>query len=215
MPISRETRADKRRPHREKCFGRVAGRALDCNAKARIIAYAHAWSATHKAPGQHRGPITRAFMDVLEALLWGFHNSCSGRCFPSYEAIAAKARCARSTVADAIKALEFARVLTWVHRLAHIRVPELDLFGRRTWRRRVIRTSNANSFRDPQLCPLGRPDPRLSSKSENPPGTPAKESSSLPSATGQRPIDPDSPLGRALNRLGRAVEGRLLVNGAG
>ena len=35
--------------------------------------------------GQHRGPITRAFMEVLEALLWGFHNSKTGRCFPSYE----------------------------------------------------------------------------------------------------------------------------------
>jgi hypothetical protein len=32
---------------------------------------------------QHRGPITRAFLDVLQALLWGFHNSRSGCCFPS------------------------------------------------------------------------------------------------------------------------------------
>ena len=59
------------------------------------------------------GPITRAFLEVLEALLWGFHNSRTGRCFPSYEAIAAKAECARSTVAEALKALEWAGVLTW------------------------------------------------------------------------------------------------------
>ena len=52
------------------------------------------------------------FLEVLEALLWGFHNSRDGRCFPSYESIAAKADCARSTVAEALKVLEWARVLT-------------------------------------------------------------------------------------------------------
>ena len=62
---------------------------LDRNAKARILAYARAWGAQHRQPGQHKGPITRAFLDVLEALLWGFHNARSGVCFPSYEAIAA------------------------------------------------------------------------------------------------------------------------------
>jgi hypothetical protein len=35
---------------------------------------------------RHKGPITRAFLDVLEALLCGFHNSRLGCCFPSYEA---------------------------------------------------------------------------------------------------------------------------------
>jgi hypothetical protein len=58
------------------------------------------------------GPITRAFLEVLEALLWGFHNARSGCCFPSYETIAARAECARSTVAEALKALESAGVLT-------------------------------------------------------------------------------------------------------
>ena len=54
---------------------------------------------------------------MLQALLWGFHNAASGLCFPSYEAIAEKAGCARSTVAEAIKALENAGLLTWVHRI--------------------------------------------------------------------------------------------------
>ena len=38
--------------------------------------------------------------------MWGFHNARSGLCFPSYEKIAERAGCARSTVAEAIKALE-------------------------------------------------------------------------------------------------------------
>ena len=38
-------------------------------------------------------------------------------CFPSYETIAEAAHCARSTVAEALKALEGAGVLSWVQRI--------------------------------------------------------------------------------------------------
>ena len=68
-------------------------------------------------------------MDVLEALLWGFHNAKDGRCFPSYEAIAENAECCRDTVYEAIKALEDANVLSWVNRIVRERVRERDLFG--------------------------------------------------------------------------------------
>ena len=67
-----------------------------------------------------RQPITRAFVEVLEALLWGFHNARSGCCFPSYEAIAVSAGCNRDTVFEALKVLELARVLTWQNRIARI-----------------------------------------------------------------------------------------------
>jgi Helix-turn-helix domain len=40
--------------------------------------------------------------------LRGYYVARSGCCFPSYERIAEKAGCARSTVAEAIKALEWA-----------------------------------------------------------------------------------------------------------
>ena len=86
------------RGQREKVFGPGRAVPLDRNAKVRIAAYARAWTARHRQPGQHKGPITRAFLDVLQALLWGFHNARAGCCFPSYEAIAEKAGCARSTV---------------------------------------------------------------------------------------------------------------------
>jgi hypothetical protein len=62
-------------PTREKVFGPGWAVPLDRNAKARIGAYARAWSARNSRPGQqHRGAITRAFLDVLQALLWGFDN---------------------------------------------------------------------------------------------------------------------------------------------
>jgi hypothetical protein len=116
---------------------------------------------------QHKGPITRAFLEVLEALLWGFHNARSGVCFPSYEAIAVSAECNRDTVYEALKALEWAGVLTWQNRIARIQVRERVLFGRWASRWRVIRTSNAYVFRDPQQRPAGVP----ACKSENPSGT--------------------------------------------
>ena len=138
------------RGRREKVFGPGRAVPLDGNAKARIAAYARAWSARTASPASTRGPITRAFLEVLEALLWGFHNSRSGVCFPSYEAIAAKAECCRSTVAEALKALEWAGVLTWQNRITRAVVRQRDLFGRWSNRWTVIRTHNAYVFQDPQ-----------------------------------------------------------------
>ena len=193
------------RSRREKVFGPGRSVPLDRNAKARIMAYARAWGARHRQSGQHRGPITRAFLEVLEALLWGFHNSRNGRCFPSYESIAAKAECARSTVAEALKVLEWAGVLTWVHRIARIQVRERDLFGRWASRWRVIRTSNAYVFRDPGPRVAGVP----ASKSEIRSGTQNQEIL-IPVPTPAP--DPDSPLERALRHLGGVIERRLLSN---
>jgi hypothetical protein len=173
---------------------------LDRNAKARIAAYARAWSARNCRPGQHKGPITRAFLDVLQALLWGFHNSRSGACFPSYERIAAKAQCHRSTVAEALKVLEWAGVLTWQHRIARVREHCRDLWGREGWRWRVIRASNAYVFRDPlaSVAPHPAGDRGFPSKSENPAGT-LNQVSKPTSPT------PDSPLQRALVSLGALI----------
>jgi Helix-turn-helix domain len=183
---------------REKVFGPGNAVPLDRNAKCRIAAYARAWSARNRQPSQHKGPITRAFLEVLQALLWGFHNSRSGICFPSYERIAEKAGCARSTVAEALKALEWAGVLTWQHRITRIRERCTDLFGREGWRWRIIRTSNAYAFRDPKaVCSGGFP-----AKSENQSGTQDQEYLDPVQAPAR---DPDSPLERALARFGAAV----------
>ena len=180
----------------EKTFGPGRTIPLDRNAKARIMAYAKAWSACHRQNRQHKGPITRAFLDVLVALLWGFHNSRSGTCFPSYERIAEKAGCARSTVAEALKALEFAGVLTWQNRITRVRERCRDLFGHDGWRWRVVRTSNAYVFRDP------------ASKSENRTGTLNQEILG-PSASAPRPSD--GALNKTLAALGAAVAASRLT----
>ena len=112
---------------------------------------------------------------------------------PSYESIAARARCNRDTVYEAIKALEFANVLSWANRITRIRTRELDLFGQWATRWRIIRTSNAYLFRDPLPCAEGRPSLRFSSKSENPSGTTNPDSSltySLSTAPDPRTVQP-------------------------
>jgi hypothetical protein len=186
------------RGHREKVFGPGRVVPLDRNAKARITAYAKAWDRQHRQPGQRGGALGRAALDVLSAMLWVFHNARSGCCFPSYERIAEKAGCARSTVAEAIKVLEFAGVLTWQNRIVRIRERCRDLWGKEGWRWRVIRTSNAYVFRDPQPQLAGIP----ASKSDQRTGTPDQEDSKLLQAP---VIDLDSPLERALARLSAAL----------
>ena len=101
--------------------------------------------------GKHYGKITAKHFAVLRALLWNFHNAISGKCFPSYKAIADKAACALLTVAAAIKALEEAGILTWVNRIRRVHERVVDLFGEGAHgqRSRVLRTSNGYRFTEP------------------------------------------------------------------
>ena len=188
------------RPSREKVFRRVLGTPLGPRAKKRIFRSVELYNVKNKKPGQHHGPITPAFQRVLSAMLWKFHNSRSGYCFPSYETIAAAARCCRDTVYEAIRALEAADILTWVNRFDKIPTQCLGAFGRAFTRWQVIRTSNAYCFRDPLPCAT-EPD---SHKSENPAGTLNQEFSYTKGSMKIVVLDPANSLESALIGLGRA-----------
>jgi hypothetical protein len=136
---------------REKCFGMGRPRALDRNAKVRIAHWARCLSRRTEK-GKAYGRLTAKFVEVLRVLLWSFHNSHSGVCFPSLDTIAEAAGCARATVATAIKALEGEGLLTWVNRIRRVREPCADLLAAGGWRWRVVRTSNGYSFNDPKCC---------------------------------------------------------------
>ena len=142
-------------PTAKNSSARSAGTPLDREAKVRIMAYARGYNAKHRRDGQHQGPITWAFLRVLKAMLWEFHNNRTGYCFPSYESIAEKAQCCRDTVYEAIKVLEDSGILDWVHRFDKI-------FIEGSWK--VIRVSNAYLFRDPLPCATSS----QFSESENP-----------------------------------------------
>jgi Helix-turn-helix domain len=163
-------RGSRARQGREKMFGMGRPRALDRNAKVRIMHWARCL-ARKTEKGKAYGQVTAKALAVLEALLWGFHNAKSGVCFPSYERIAETAGCARSTVAQALRALEDAKILSWVHRIKRVREPCPDLLGANGWRWRVLRTSNSYAFNDPS--PAGAQ--ANSSKSEKETGTPNQD----------------------------------------
>ncbi len=191
------------RRRREKLFGDGRPRPMDRNAKVRIMHLARAlMKKTEK--GKAYGSITAKALAVLEALLWSFHNARSGLCFPSYEKIAEAADCTRSTVGEAIKALEDAGLLSWVNRLVRIRERCPDLFGHMGSRVRVIRTSNAYQFHDPK----GADSKGISSKSDFPSGTIIQDSSSSLAAPKTAEIDPSTELGAAILRFKAAFENR-------
>lgn len=138
------------RRRREKVFQGFETRLpLDREAKVRIMHLARCLKRRTE-PHKHYGVLTGKFVDVLHALLWLIHDGKSGQCNPSYETIALKAGCVRSTVALAIAALERCGVLSWANRITRVRIRERDLFGHWTSSWRVLRTSNAYVFHDPK-----------------------------------------------------------------
>jgi DNA-binding MarR family transcriptional regulator len=144
-PLSTSFSESRQGLRREKVFG--SGRCVphDRNAKARIMMLVRGFMRRTE-PGKAYGKITAKYLAVLQALLWRFHNCHSGRCFPSYKAIAEAAGCAPDTVSRAIKALEQIGVLCWVNRLIRVRHHSEHGDG---WRWRVLRTSNQYAFVDP------------------------------------------------------------------
>jgi hypothetical protein len=192
---------------REKLFGDGRSRPLDRNAKARIMARAHALSRRTEK-GKHYGQITAKGVEVLGSLLWIFHNCATGRCFPSYQTIADAAGCARSTVAAALKDLEAAGLLTWVNRIKHVREDFIDLFGQRAERRRVVRTSNGYRFNDPGLSQTPAVILQLSRKSEFQSGTANQDLFSTKEQRSTHKIDPETALEQALKRLEANIQNR-------
>ena len=116
------------RPVRAKVFGPGRATPLDREANIRLMTKARALSR-RTGKGKHYGIVTAKAVAVLEALLWGFHNAKSGKCYPSHERIAERAACARSTVAESINALEQAELLAWENRITRIRDRVPDIRG--------------------------------------------------------------------------------------
>jgi hypothetical protein len=199
-PPSGRKPATGRPGRREKMFGLGRPRPLDRNAKARIIHLARCLMRPIEK-GKHYGAVTAKAFAVLEALLWGFHNAASGLCYPGYERIAEAAGCARSTVAEALKGLEEAGILTWVHRIKRVRERCLDLLGDSGWRWRVQRTSNAYNFCDPK----GGAGQGISSKSDFQSGTPIQDLDSSPKSAATPKKELDDGLAASLAWFGRRI----------
>lgn len=192
------------RPRREKVFGPGPRIALDREAKVRIMHLARALKAKTE-PGKHYGVLTGKFVDVLHAMLWLIHDGQTGQCNPAYATIADKARCAMSTVCEAIKALEGAGILSWVNRIIRVRMRERDLFGQMSVTWRVIRTSNAYVFRDPKAAEQQGKSSKTEFRSGPPDGFKNHPSSTARLDATSHALDPSDPLDRALLNYGRTL----------
>lgn len=187
-----QNRHDRR--SRPKQFGLVGSTPLDRVEKALIMRQA----AEAQAQWRERKALPRltaAHLNVLHSLLFDFHRSKNGHCFPSYEAIARKAGCCRDTVWRAIAILEAHGLLSWTNRLARVRAPVDGLPGIGATRWRVVRTSNAYNFRKAPSA----------SKSESQTGTLSPKEPLL--TTRSPPTKPECPidLATALKRFGEGV----------
>lgn len=168
---------------RAKEFGQGYARPLDPGRKNALWKRARELTRPTR-PGKHYGALTGKQRDVFGALLWKFHNVQTGRCDPSYGAIAAEAGCCVDTVRTAIAALESAGLLTWCNRLIRVRGPGP---------KKVLRTSNGYWFCSDAKLPGGN-----------------KNQSSTILRADKKPatIDLTSPLNLALASLRAAVKGK-------
>ena len=127
---------------------------------------AHAPGARLDAPdgaGQGvRRPITAKASPCFRRSYGASTTPEAGLCFPSYEKIAEAAGCARSTVYEAIKALEDGRADHWVTGSSAFGNGVGRLPGVGATRVRVFRTSNGYRLADPGnlLSPIFRLEPR-------------------------------------------------------
>ena len=148
---------------REKVFGPGRAVPLDRNAKARIAAYAAPGAPATASRANTRVRSTRAFLDVLTPCCGASTTRAPAAAFRAMRRSPPRRSAAALTVAEALKALEWAGVLTWQNRITRARSASATLFGRLVARWQVIRTSNAYVFRDPKAAVSGS----LACKSEN------------------------------------------------
>ena len=114
-----------------------------------------------KAKGRKRGVISDAALHIYWHLLFTLTDNATGACEPAIDFIAMKAGAARSTVCEALKALERVGLLRIVRRLARRVIGE-------GWIRResTVQHRNAYYFGEPHSYAHLLPVPTLPSRTE-------------------------------------------------
>jgi DNA-binding Lrp family transcriptional regulator len=184
-----------RRQRRGSTLDPVKFRPLTREQRARLIFLAEQMDANTKERSKHGGCLKRTGLQVLRVLLFHYHNVHTGRCDPSYEAIAKAAGMSRSAVAEALNRLEAAGIITRIRRAR---------WDRRNGRKCCVQWSNAYLLDLPKGYRKTEISWYEASKSGKRTGTTAapkkKEVGNL------RDIDPE--LQRALARLGNVIADR-------
>jgi hypothetical protein len=92
-------------------------RAIDREARVKILNRAEVMEVRTKQPGQRSGVLGQSGLRVLRCLLIDFCNVPTGRCCPGYKAIKAKTGFALNTIAGALHRLENSGLLQITRRL--------------------------------------------------------------------------------------------------
>lgn len=197
--------------HQGSVFAAPAKRRFDREMIAQMLFLAEALDRNTHAAGKHGGHLKRTGLDVLRIMLKRFYNKKTGECFPSYDAIAEAATCARSTVALALRRLADVGVIEIIRRKTVARV---QLAGQRSSFEFAVQDSNSYLFNLPYpsrprhgdlALPLFNPSPESDNRTET--GLISPDKRNLPGAISPAtaPAIPDE-LQAALNRLGRAIK---------
>jgi hypothetical protein len=171
--------------------------SLDRNERARLVwkfrtLCRRSWQA--KAPGKHRGAVTRAMEETFLALMYlaGKHR----RVYPSLVGLAHLAMCCKQSVVDALAELQ---KLGFVTRIRRLRTVDTAL-GFKT-----VQTTNAYLVHEP-ISGLGLLATLMFCAESNYPAASEAYCSNLKNGERyERWLDADSPLGQALARLGALV----------
>jgi hypothetical protein len=115
-------------------------RPVDRNRKYRLLMLAEGLEHRTKGRGCRQGALGHIGIKVFRALLLTFLDAQSGRCDPSYEAIAKRANVCHQSVANALARLEATGMLTIVRRI--VRELEDGVL-------KVRQASNCYSFSEP------------------------------------------------------------------
>jgi hypothetical protein len=170
---------------------------LDRNERIRLVTKFRAvcrrsWQA--KAPGKHRGAVTRAMEETFLALMYlaGKHK----RVYPSLVGLAYLAMCCKQSVVDALAELQKLGFVTRIRRLKQVDTA----LGFKT-----VQTTNAYLMHEP-TSGLGLLAIRMfHAESGYPAASEAYSSNLKGERCDERWLDADSPLGQALARLGALV----------
>ncbi len=178
----------------------------------RLYHKARRFNGSTRIEGRYGGVLGSAAMRVLESLLFDFLNYTSGRCDPSYNALAAKTGLSRSTVAVALARLKKLRIIHWVRRCAEQIIEGRFELRQETNAYAVLPASHWLGFED-------WPDtiaPDRGTWGDHPPLPSVlgqaledrKAGASLASTVRALELDPDDMLSRALARLAQKIAAR-------
>lgn len=148
--LQRAPRSGYRRNSIFHMHGNFDWRILDRNQRAKLWSVAQSMERLTKQKGDRNGCLGAVGLNVLNALLFRFLNSQSGRCDPSYDTLQKLTGYCRQSISNAIDRLEASGLVTVTRRMMRFKERVLCALTGRSYDIIVVRQiSNAYVLTDP------------------------------------------------------------------